>query len=168
MGKDKVKKSHFVLRVSIFLSGLGMGLLVAVLLIINLIPSRMIVTDQSVLPFDETVQSIKEAIEQQGWVLADVKEMNKSIEKHGVDFEPRVTLVELCHPQYAKAVLESNRDISTMMPCTIAVWEGDDGNVYVSRMNLRLMAKLFGGTVAEVMGGSVVKDEAQMLAQIIQ
>jgi len=38
------------------------------------------------------------------------------------------------------------------MPCTLAVYEADDGKVYISKMNTGLMGKLFGGTVAEVVG----------------
>jgi hypothetical protein len=32
------------------------------------------------------------------------------------------------------------------------VWEDDDGKVYLSKMNLTLMAKMFGGNIAKVMG----------------
>ena len=53
------------------------------------------------------------------------------------------------------------------MPCSISVWEGDDGRVYLSEMNMALMAKLFGGNVGKVMGGKVVSDEEKMLEGIL-
>ena len=54
------------------------------------------------------------------------------------------------------------------MPCTMAVWEGDDGKVYLSEMNMGLMAKMFGGNIAKVMGGSVVHDEEQILEGLLK
>jgi uncharacterized protein (DUF302 family) len=74
----------------------------------------------------------------------------------------------MCQPNYAKQVVESNRDLSCMMPCAVAVWEGDDGTVYISKMNTGLMGKMFGGTVAEVMGNKVSADENQLLQPLFK
>jgi len=84
-----------------------------------------------------------------------------------VEFGPRVKLVKLCKPEYAKAVLITDRYISTLMPCTFGVWQGDDGKIYISKMNLSLMARLFGGNIARVMGGKVVVDEKKILGGIV-
>jgi hypothetical protein len=54
------------------------------------------------------------------------------------------------------------------MPCAWGVYEGDDGRVYITGMNMGLMGKMFGGNIAKVMGGSVSKDEARMLARVIR
>ncbi len=54
------------------------------------------------------------------------------------------------------------------MPCTIAVYETDEGDVQISKINTGIMAKIFGGTVARVMGGKVAKDEQEMLRNIIE
>ena len=43
--------------------------------------------------------------------------------------------------EYAKSVLTSDRHISCIMPFSMAVWEADDGKVYLSEMNMALMAK---------------------------
>ena len=55
-----------------------------------------------------------------------------------------------------------------MMPCTFSVWEGDDGKVYLSKMNMALMAKMFGGNIAKVMGGNVAKDEERILSGLLK
>ena len=49
------------------------------------------------------------------------------------------------------------------MPCTLAVYEADDGKVYLSKTNTGLMGRLFGGTVGEVMGDLVSAEEAEIL-----
>ena len=64
--------------------------------------------------------------------------------------------------------MATDRYISVMMPCTFAVWQGDDQKVYISRMNMGLMAKLFGGNIARVMGGKVAEDEKKILAGILK
>jgi uncharacterized protein (DUF302 family) len=86
--------------------------------------------------------------------------------KHGETFEPRVNIIQLCKAPYAKQVLTTDRHVASMMPCSIAVWEDDAGQVHVSKMNTGLMGKMFGGTIAEVMGGKVAAEEARMLAAV--
>jgi len=158
---------------NIWLSGLG-GLLVGFLLcgviVFTAMPSLMVVTAESNLGFDETVAALEKRIPEHGWVIPGEKpiDMNKSMAKHGVTFEPRVKLVKLCKAEYAKNVLSTDRHVSTMMPCTFSVWEGDDGKVYLSKMNMGLMAKMFGGNVAKVMGGHVVEDEEKILEGLLK
>lgn len=130
-------------------------------------PSMMILTKESKLGFDETVSALEKSIEENGWVVSRVVDMNKSMAKHGVEFEPRVKLVKLCNAKYAKSILATDRHISVMMPCTFAAWEGDNGKVYVSKMNMGLMAKMFGGNIAKVMGGSVAEDEERILEGLL-
>jgi len=128
----------------------------------RLAPDRLVVTE------GETVAALEKSVQDHGWVVSTVINMNKSMAKHGVEFGPRVKVVKLCNPEYAKSVLTTDRHVSTLMPCSLAVWEGDDGKVYLSKMNMGLMAKLFGGNIAEVMGEKVVKDERAMLSGIVK
>ena len=146
------------------LVGLVVGAILSVTVIFLLMPSMMIVTEECSLGFDETVSALEKSITENGWVVSTVTDMNKSMSKHGVEFSPRVKLIKLCQPEYAKSVLETDRYISTMMPCTFSVWEDDEGKVHLSKMNMGLMAKLFGGNVARVMGGSVAEEEEKMIS----
>ncbi len=150
------------------LVGVVSGAVLCGVAMVSAMPKMMIVTQESRLGFDETVAALEEAIPAHGWVISTVGDMNQSMARHGVEFGPRVKLVKLCKPEYAKSVLTTDRHVSTLMPCTIAVWEGDDGNVYVSKMNMSLMARLFGGNIAKVMGGSVARDERAILAGIVK
>ncbi len=131
-------------------------------------PPLMIVRHESTLPFDETVAALEQAIRDNGWASPGTMDLNKAMAKHGVRFEPRVRLIKLCKASYAARVLQDHRDLAALMPCTLAVYEADDGKVYISKMNTGLMGKLFGGTVAEVMGGSVSAEEAEILEAVTQ
>lgn len=150
----------------------GIGILVGALLcgsaIVIAMPRMMIVTQESRLGFDETVAALERAIPARGWVVSTVMDMNQSLAKHGVEFGPRVKLVKLCKGEYAQSVLMTDRHVSTLMPCTMAVWENDDGKVFLSKMNMPLMARMFGGNIAKVMGGSVARDEHAILSDIVR
>ncbi len=95
-------------------------------------------------------------------------DMNVSLAEHGVTFKPRVKLIKLCKAEYAESVLTTDRHVSCLMPCTMAVWEGDDGKTYLSEMNMGLMAKLFGGNINRIMGGKVAKEEARILDGLVK
>ncbi len=152
------------------LVGVLIGFLLCAAVIFMVMPSMMIVTKESKLGFEETVAALEKRIPEQGWSIPGGKpiNMNKALAGHGVIFKPRVTLVKLCNAHYAKSVLQTDRYVSCLMPCTMAVWEGDDGKVYLSEMNMGLMARMFGGNIARVMGGNVVHDEEKMLEGLLK
>lgn len=148
--------------------GFVAGLIVAAVAVYVMMPRMMIVTAKSRYGLDETVSRLQESIERNGWVVSGVSDMNASLAKHGHTFEPGVKVVRLCKAEYAVRVLQGDRHLSSIMPCAISVWEGDDGQVYLSKMNTGLMGRMFGGTVAEVMGSHVGPEEARILSEIVQ
>ena len=146
------------------LLGLAAGVVLSMVAAKVLMPRMMIVTRQSRLGFDETVERLSANIGgADGWTLQSVWDMNQSMAKHGVDFPRKVQKLNLCNAGYASEVLASERWASSLMPCGIAVWEDDSGGVWVSKMNTGLMGKLFGGVIARVMGGRVAADESRMM-----
>lgn len=96
------------------------------------------------------------------------RNVHESLSKQGVGFGPEVRLVEICREGYAESILKSNRELATLMPCAFAAYKGDDGNVYVSGMNTRLMGTMFGGNVADVLGEQVARDEATILSSVVK
>ena len=45
------------------------------------------------------------------------------------------------------------------MPCTISVYEKEDGKTYIAHVNAGLMGNLFGGVIADVMSGPVSEQQ---------
>lgn len=133
-----------------------------------MMPKLMIVVHESRFDtLEETINQLETEITANGWSVPGIRDMNKSIEKHGSKLDRKVKLVELCNAKHAKSVLETNPEISTLMPCAWGVYEGDNGKVYISGMNMGLMGKMFGGNIADVMGNSVAKDEKKILDSVI-
>ncbi|HKK01063.1 MAG TPA: DUF302 domain-containing protein [Desulfuromonadales bacterium] len=148
------------------IAGVVIGAAAMALLIAKIMPSKMVVTEASDLGFDETVTALQDGIAKAGWTSPVTINFNHAFARQGVDLKPRVTIVELCKAQYAKDVLETDRFVSGIMPCSLGVWEGDDGKVYVSKMNTGMMGKLFGGNIGRVIGQNVAGDELSILAGI--
>lgn len=72
--------------------------------------------------------------------------------KHGDKDVLPVMLVELCKLFHASKILveDDARIISVMMPCTISVYEKNDGKTCIGHTNTELLGQMFGGVVAEV------------------
>lgn len=148
--------------------GVVLGILACAIGMFAMMPKMMLTVHESRFDtVEETCAALEKAIEKEGWVSPATRNMTKSMAKHGVDFPGDVRIVELCKAEYADKVLQSNPEVLTLMPCAWGVYEGTDGKIYISGMNMGLMGKMFGGTIAEVMGGSVAKDEQAMLASVV-
>jgi uncharacterized protein (DUF302 family) len=131
-------------------------------------PERMIVVKRSKLGFDETVATIERAISEHDWNSPGTTDMSESLAKHGHDLPRRMRIIKLCQPEYAESILRTDPHVACLMPCSIAVWDSYDGDVYYSKMNTGLMGSLFGGNIAGVMGGNVAEDEHAILSAVEQ
>lgn len=168
-GSELADKHSKILPRSLYVVfGVILGVLLTGIVGWQSMPGMMLTTHQSRYDrVDETCLQLKAAIEESGWSNPAIRNMNLTMEKHGVTMERPVKIVELCNAEYAKEVLTTDPEVSTLMPCAWGVYEGDDGKVYITGMNMGLMGKMFGGNIARVMGGSVSMDEARMLEGVV-
>lgn len=143
-----------------------LGMVIFAGLMVWQMPSMMITERESPMEFDETVNRIVANAKNIGWTVSEPRRIDKSIKKHGgrEDILP-TALIELCQADYAGKILKDDdaRFVSVMMPCTISVYKKSDGKTYIASMNAGLMGKIFGGTIAEIMGNSVSKDQNKIL-----
>jgi len=167
---EQEKKGQYVSNVTLIaaLVGFAIGAVLCAAMILGVMPSKMIVTAQSRMDFDETVAALETAIAEKDWVVSGVLDINEVMAGRGVEFEPRVKLVQLCSLKHAKRILTKTRALSAMMPCTISVWVGDDDKVYVSSMNTRFMAKMLGGEAGRIMAGEVADEEDAILSAVVR
>jgi uncharacterized protein (DUF302 family) len=121
----------------------------------------MLMEDKSPYGFDEAVEKFTAATEEAGWKIPMVHDLQATMENFGKEVN-RVMVFELCHPDHAYRILSQNdeRIVSSLMPCRVAIYEKNDGSVYVSRMNSGLMGKMMSGVVPEVMGVAARESEA--------
>jgi uncharacterized protein (DUF302 family) len=85
--------------------------------------------------YDAVLAKVPEALKAEGFgVLTriDVKATLK--EKIGVDFR-RYQILGACNPRYAHQALTMDPSIGALLPCSIAVWEEDGGQVTVNAVD---------------------------------
>jgi uncharacterized protein (DUF302 family) len=127
-------------------------------------PKLMVKEELSPLGYEETIAHIQKKVTDAGWKVSALMRLDKTLAKEGKDVPP-VASFKICQPDHAEQILldDDARFLSVMMPCSIAVYEKTDGKTYISTMNAKLLGRMFGGTVAEVMAGPVAKETATFI-----
>ncbi|MBK1646907.1 hypothetical protein CKO25_20225 [Thiocapsa imhoffii] len=158
-----MKRNTALAAVGGFTLGIGAMALVA----FAAAPSLMIVEDDSLLGFEDTIETLKTTAFEKGWKIPTVHRLDDAVKPAGFEVN-RVAVIELCQPEFAGRILSDEHGmlVTSMMPCRVSVYETADGRTIVSRMNTRFMAHTFGGTIAEVMAEATLENEA-IIASVI-
>ncbi len=93
------------------------------------------------LSYDEALAAVPEALKGEGFGIITEIDMRETLKKKiGVDIR-RYKVLGACNPQFANEALGHDLDIGVMLPCNVAVYEGDDGRAQVSTIDpLQAMA----------------------------
>lgn len=115
-------------------------------------PSLMVIKHKSGHSYAETVAALGSALDnKEGWRVVAVNDYQKSTEPFGAI--GRTGSLNVCNPRYASMILANagDRGVTSFMPLALGVYEDERGQVYVSQLNVGLMGRMFGGTIAQVM-----------------
>ncbi len=116
---------------------------------------KMVVATRSERTFEETREALEAAVAAaKGWALpVDSWDLYERFRRKQLVPErfSRLKIYFLCNSALASRVLSTVPVMAGIMPCSWAVYELDDGSVWISRMNIGMMALLFGGVVGEMM-----------------
>ena len=140
--------------------GFVLGIIVTMVVMFFMMPKMMMLEDVSKYNFEETMTKFEESVKANDWKIVATHDLQKSMTKFGHDVRP-VVVYELCHPDHANRILEANHEriVSSLMPCRVAIYEKEDGKIYISRMNSELVAKTMGSLVSEVMADASSQNE---------
>ncbi len=85
--------------------------------------------------FDEVLARLPEALKAQGFgVLTRIDVQQTLKEKIGAPFR-RYQILGACNPRYAHRALAAEPSVGALLPCSVAVWEEDDGTVTVNAVD---------------------------------
>lgn len=163
--KEKIMKKSLLTGVL----GFVLGLIVAFVVVYKAAPGMMLLEDESKYKsFEATVAAFEQSVKDHNWKLPATHDLQKTMAKYGKDVKA-VKVFELCHPDHAGKILKESEEriVSTMMPCRVAIYEKQDGKVYISRMNSGMMAGTMGGLISEVMDDAA-KENEEILDAIIK
>jgi uncharacterized protein (DUF302 family) len=152
-------------------TGIFFGIVVTVVAVVLVMRSSMVVPERSSKSFEATCRAIEEVVPgTEGWSFP-MESFDMSAKLAAKDALPdnlrRIRLYFMCNPEVAKTVLGVNPKLSAIMPCSWSVYELEDGSVWVSHMNIGMMAKMMGGVVGRAMGGVAETDE-RFLEQVLR
>jgi uncharacterized protein (DUF302 family) len=74
-------------------------------------------------------------------VLA-VHDLKAKMQEKGVEFQGECLIYEVCNPHQAKKVLESNQELSTVLPCRISIFRTGTGYT-LATIRPSLLVELF-------------------------
>ncbi len=143
-------------------ASLILGVLITLLILWVSAPSMMMLEDESNYDFDTTIERFEEALDDGGWSVLQIHDMQEVLAGHGHDVDA-IKIYELCSSEYSAEILQldDERIVSPLMPCRVAIYEKSDGNTYIARMNSNLMARPFGGVINDVM--QIAADETEVI-----
>ena len=118
------------------------------------IGSQMLIEVESPLGFDETMIKLEENAKYAGWKVPSKWKVNfqKNLMKvTGTDIGKNQVL-KMCEPAAAAKMLvhDEYKLLTTMMPCTIAVYEKSNGKTYISLMNMEMLGMIYGGLIKDI------------------
>lgn len=93
--------------------------------------------------FLDVLKRVEEAAKAQGFKVPSTHDMAASLKAAGIEREP-YTVVEVCDPRLAAAVLEAEPRFGSLMPCRIAVYRQNGKTVVSTLLPSRLIGLLPG------------------------
>ena len=135
-----------------FIIGVVVGAVVTLLLLMVIVPAKMFVVKESKHSFHETVEAIEKSASELNWGMPHKYDLQATLKGKGFEVKP-VQVISLCKPNHANQVLsqDSERHISAILPCRIAVYE-KGGKTYISYLNAGFLSNVMSKKVKPVMG----------------
>ena len=111
---------------------------------------------------DEIIEDITSQLSEIKFGVLGTLDFKEIFAKKGIDYPNEYKLLEICNPQAAIQVLDSDPNIGLLLPCTIAVYERDGQN-YVSLAKPTKLLAVAQNTELESMGKEI---EAKLIEVI--
>lgn len=155
-----------------FAAGIVLGMVILVILVSQAMQRYMIVEYRSNRTFEDTCKAVAETIEQfkdEGWGLPldewDAFSVFQLKRRVPGNFR-KLHIFFVCNADIASRILSHNRKIVGIMPCSWAIYELEDGTVWLAKMNVGLMSRLFSGVIGSGMK-QVSKADEKMLDKVL-
>ncbi len=124
-------------------------------LTMHIMNTVMFKVSKSKFGFEDTAQMVRDNALRVGWDIPWRFELQQHYSERGLSDMTRVVNIYLCNPQGGYDIMRGDafKPMAVMMPTAVSVYETNDGEVRVSRMNLGRMSMMFRGAVREALKG---------------
>lgn len=124
----------------------------------------MIYKLESKKDFEVVVKDFEEAAKRHKFGVLANHNVKETLNSKGVEFAPECRIVEICNPHQAKKVLEANIDISTALPCRVAIYK-DKGRVILSTIKPTALLSMFPNPELKNTAEEVEKEIIEMMKE---
>jgi len=154
----------------LILTGFIIGIAAVIAVAVIVIRTRMVVAHRCARNFTETCATIEKTVPTvEGWGFP-IKTWNfyETFAQKNLVPEGFVNLKVffVCNANLASRMLSENPAFVGMMPCSWAVYEMTDGSVWLSKLNIDLMSKVFSGVTGQMMR-KVAHADNHFLAKVL-
>lgn len=163
MNRKETLKSYRK-NLGIFAVGLLWGIALTFLFGVIFMRVSLIDERESELSFDELNAKLPVEVQKlKGWTVQPV-----ACGLPTPSDKTKIAVFKLCNRDYAQKMLDdpSSRKISSVIPCTFAIYEKPDGKAYIARMNVSLLGRLLGGEPGIIFPKKVTPEQEIMLKNL--
>lgn len=153
---------------TILISALGGAVLFGAIMV-YVMRSYMIVAYRMHASYETVCANIEKAVKSvSGWghPLVDWDFHGAVSKTHSFKTLSKKRIFFVCKAEYANGIVDKFPHMGAMMPCAWAIYETRKGEVFLSKMNIALMSKMFMGNIIGVNMGKVAKEEHLMLNEL--
>ncbi len=94
-------------------------------------------TRETQLSYDQALARLPEILKSEGFgILTEIDVQDTLKKKIGANIR-RYRILGACNPNFAHEALSADLGMGVMLPCSVAVYEGDDGRAVVSTVDPR-------------------------------
>lgn len=97
-------------------------------------------TDKSV---DQLREDLPKACAAHQFGVLGVHDLRAKLQEKGQEYDRPCLVFDVCNPAQAKRVLTARPDISSVLPCRISAYEGDDGRTRLVTVQPTRMIEMF-------------------------
>ncbi len=145
------------------IAGIVAGTVLTGAVVVWLMRTRMLVAHRSRRSFEDTCAAIETVVlSHKGWGFPiETWNFYETFARKNVVPENirKIKVFFVCNAAHASRVITADPSMAGMMPCSWAVYELDDGSVWVSKMNIGMMAGMFSGVIGRTMREVAEADE---------
>ena len=149
-----------------FIIGVIIGLFIAAYCMTKFMLVRIKIEGKNFEEVNEAIMKTIPSFEGWGFPIESWKFYESQIKK-GFTYDNIKNMIIhfVCKPSHANKILRKYPFFGGIMPCSWAVYETVDGDVYIAKMNIKLMSYLYTGLIKEIMK-DVAKTEEEMIRKI--
>lgn len=107
----------------------------------------LLITRSTHLPLETVCQRLPEIATSHKFGVQATHNLREKMESKGVPFGRECRVIEVCNPHHAQKVLTQDIEISTALPCRIAVYE-EGGRTILATMKPTALLQMFNAPAA--------------------